>query len=197
MTAKLRILSLHWKDNISSIVEYLVSEDGIIMSKQSIWLFLKRYSERGIIARKERSGFPPKLSPATLEVIAWHSYERRWWIDCYSASFQTSWKEIYVSITTILQNRKTLGWIYRGSPYCQLIRNMNNQTIRMGMGWSSWKFWNHYLEWWLYYSARQILTVGRKEGETPCKASYIHPVNVHVWAGISKERANRHLYFQG
>ena len=38
-------------------------------------------------------------------------------------------KEIYVSITTILQNRKTLGWIYRGSPYCQLIRNMNNQKL--------------------------------------------------------------------
>ena len=32
-------------------------------------MFLKRYKERGTIARKEGSGLPPKLSTAALEVI--------------------------------------------------------------------------------------------------------------------------------
>jgi len=32
-------------------------------------MFLKCYKERGIIARKERSGLPLKLSTAALEVI--------------------------------------------------------------------------------------------------------------------------------
>ena len=34
---------------------------------------------------------------------------------------------VYVSLTTILRNRRQLGWIYRGSAYCQLIRNENKQ----------------------------------------------------------------------
>ena len=68
--AKLRILSLHWKGlKISSIVEHLVLEDSIIASKQSVQLFLKCYNDRGTIARKEGSGFPPILSPAVFQVI--------------------------------------------------------------------------------------------------------------------------------
>ena len=34
---------------------------------------------------------------------------------------------VYVSLTTILHNRRQLGWIYRGSAYCQLIRNQNKR----------------------------------------------------------------------
>ena len=69
--AKLQILSLYWKGyNISAIVEYLVLEDRIIVSKQSVRMFLKHYKERGTITRKEDSGLPPKLSTAALEVIA-------------------------------------------------------------------------------------------------------------------------------
>ena len=68
--AKLWILSLHQERyKISSVVKYLVLEDDIIVSKQSVWLFLKQYSERGTITRKEGSGLPRKLSPAALEVI--------------------------------------------------------------------------------------------------------------------------------
>lgn len=36
-------------------------------------------------------------------------------------------KEIYVLLTTILRNRRLLGWIYRGSAYCQLIWTVNKQ----------------------------------------------------------------------
>ena len=34
---------------------------------------------------------------------------------------------VYVSLTTILYSRKMLGWIYRGSAYCQLIRTANKE----------------------------------------------------------------------
>lgn len=33
-----------------------------------------------------------------------------------------AWKGIYISLATILRNRHQLGWTYRGSAYCQLIR---------------------------------------------------------------------------
>ena len=34
---------------------------------------------------------------------------------------------IYMALATILQNRRLLGWIYRDSAYCQLIRTVNKQ----------------------------------------------------------------------
>ena len=35
---------------------------------------------------------------------------------------------VYVSLATILRNRHLLGWIYRGSAYCQLIHSVNKVT---------------------------------------------------------------------
>ena len=68
--AKQRILSLHWRGlKVSSIVEYLVLEDGIRVSKQGVRQFLKRYQHYRIIARKPGSGIPPKLSPAVQQLI--------------------------------------------------------------------------------------------------------------------------------
>ena len=34
---------------------------------------------------------------------------------------------VYVSLATIVRKRQELGWIYRGSAYCQLIRNANKE----------------------------------------------------------------------
>lgn len=34
-------------------------------------------------------------------------------------------KNVYVSLATIVRNRSELGWTYRGSAYCQLIRQVN------------------------------------------------------------------------
>ena len=54
---KLRILSMHWQGyKVYKIVDYLVLEDEIIVSKQSVRLLLKRFKERGTIARKAGSG---------------------------------------------------------------------------------------------------------------------------------------------
>ena len=67
---KLRILSLHWQGfKISKIADILVLEDATLISKQSIQIFLKRFRERGTIARKPGSGLTLKLSPTILQVI--------------------------------------------------------------------------------------------------------------------------------
>ena len=67
---KQHILGLHqkgWKASV--IVEYLVLEDGIQISKQDVRQFLKRYHHYKTITRKPGSGFPPKLSPAVQHLI--------------------------------------------------------------------------------------------------------------------------------
>ena len=124
---KLRILSMHWQGyKVSKIVDYLVLEDEIIVSKQSVRLLLKRFKERGTIARKAGSGLTLKLSPTILQMIESAMRE-----DDETTATQLQAKlaaeGVYVSLTTIVRNRRQLGWIYRGSAYCQLIRNQNKQ----------------------------------------------------------------------
>ena len=124
---KLRILSMHWQGyKVSKIVDYLVLEDEIIVSKQSVCLLLKRFKERGTIARKAGSGLTLKLSPTILQMIESAMRE-----DDETTATQLQAKlaaeGVYVSLTTILRNRRQLGWIYQGSAYCQLIRNQNKQ----------------------------------------------------------------------
>ena len=118
---------MHWKHyKVSKIVDYLVLEDEIIVSKQSVCLFLKRFKKRGTIARKASSGLTLKLSPTILQMIEPAMREDD---ETTATQLQVRFTAdgIYVSLTTILRNRCQLGWIYRGSAYCQLIRNQYKQ----------------------------------------------------------------------
>ena len=124
---KIRILSMHWKSyKVSEMVDYLVLEDEIIVSKQSVRLFLKRFKERSTTARKAGSRPTLKLSPTILQMIESTMRE-----DDETTATQLKAKlaaeGVYVSLTMILHNRRQLGWIYEGSVYCQLIRNQNKQ----------------------------------------------------------------------
>ena len=67
--AKQWIFSLYRKGfTISTIVEYLVLEDGIRVSKHGTHQFLKRYQYK-TIARNPGSGVPPRLTPAIQQLI--------------------------------------------------------------------------------------------------------------------------------
>jgi len=86
----------------------LVLEDETIISKQSIHLFLKRYSERGYIGRKLGSGMTLKLSPAILQLIEGCMREDD---ETTATQLQTCLAafNVHVSLTTILRNRRQLG----------------------------------------------------------------------------------------
>ena len=79
--------------------------------------FLKRYKDRGTIARKPGSGMASRLSPANRQIIMQAMEE-----DDETTATQLQAKlasdGVYVSLATILRNRRLLGWIYRGSAYC-------------------------------------------------------------------------------
>ena len=67
---KQRILSLSLQGfKVTAIVECLVLEDEILVSKHGVRQFLKRYRSSGTIARKPGSGLPPKLSPRIEKLI--------------------------------------------------------------------------------------------------------------------------------
>ena len=125
--AKQRILTLYWKGfKISTIVEYLVLEDGIRVSKQGTRQFLKRYHHYKTIARKPGSGLPPRLSPAVQQLIEAAMRDND---ETTATQLQALLARhyVYVSLATIVCNRQELCCIYRGSAYCQLIRNANKE----------------------------------------------------------------------
>lgn len=197
---KLRVLSLHWHGyKTSFIAERLVLEDGIRLSREGICRFLKRFAERKTIARKPGSGCPLKLSSAVQQLI---ENTMRTDDETTATQLQAMLAEhrIYVSLCTIVRNRSQLGWIYRGSAYCQLICDVNKQK-RL-------EFATTYLHdsfddvIWSDETTVQLEThrrrCYRKEGERPrLKPRPKHPVKIHIWAGISKQGATQACIFEG
>lgn len=197
---KLRILSLHLQGyKISGIADALVLEDETVISKQSIRLFLKRFRERGTIARKPGSGLTLKLSPAILQIIEQAMQE-----DDETTATQLQAKlasyNVHVSLSTILRNRRQMGWVYRGSAYCQLIRNVNKQKR---LEWAQEYLYDNFDDViWSDESSIQLdchrRYCCRKEGQRPRpKPRPKHPTKVHVWAGISKKGATGICIFEG
>jgi len=149
--------------------------------------------------QKEGSGLPPKLSTAALEVIDTAMKEDDE-LTATQLQSRLASNGIYVSLTTILRNRKQLGWVYRGSAYCQLIRNVNKQKR---LEWACANIYDTFDNAiWSDESSIQLDThwrfCCRKEGERPrSKPRPKHPIKVHVWAGISKQGATGICIFEG
>ena len=190
---KQRILSLHWRGHkTSEIVEYLVLEDLIRISKQDVRQFIKRFRRYNSIARKPGSGLPPKLSPAVQNII---ELTMRNDDETTATQLQAmlASQNIYVSLATIVRNRIALGWTYRGSAYCQLIRQQN-KTKRLD--WARTYLHDTFDDViWTDETTVQLEThkryCYRKIGERPL------PKPVHVWAGISKKGPTAVCIFEG
>ena len=197
---KQRILSLHWRGyKVSAIVEYLVLEDGIQSTKQGVRLFLKRYAKYKTIARKPGSGLPPKLTPALQKLIE-DTMQQDDETTATQLQAMLASRSIYVSLATIVRNRLQLGWTYRGSAYCQLIRQQNKEKR---LDWARTYINDDFANViWTDETTVQIEThkrfCYRKQGQKPrTKPRPKHPTKVHVWAGISRQGATQVCIFEG
>ena len=98
---------------------------------------------------------------------------------------------ISMSLRTVLRSRQVLGWTFRGSAYCQLIREANKLKRLQWEEHITDDFMNVI---WTDEASVQLEThrkkCYRKQGEAPKpKSRAKHPVKVHVWAGISMQGA--------
>ena len=169
------------------------------MSKQGVRQFLKRYEQYKTISRKPGSRLPPKLSPNIKKII--EDTMRR---DDETTATQLqsilAARNIYVSLATIVRSRCELGWIYRGSAYCQLIRH-NNKLKRLH--WAQANLHENFDN--VIWSDETTVQLEnhrrfcyRKHGEKPRpKPRPKHPTKVHVWAGISIKGATDVCIFEG
>ncbi len=103
-----------------------------------------------------------------------------------------------ISLATILRCRTSLGWTFRGSAYCQLIRD-TNKVLRYN--WAL-QHTNDDFDNVIYTDETSIEMEAHKrfccckQGQAP-KSKPKHPLKVHVLAGISRSGATRICIFEG
>ena len=99
-------------------------DEGHVVSRVGIHKLLTKFQDTGSVARREVSGRPSKASETVDSII--ESQMRRD-DETTAAEMQKILvsKGFDLSVRTVLRRRIALGWTYRGSAYCQLIRETN------------------------------------------------------------------------
>ena len=125
--AKERILTLYGNGFMAPTIHRILQREGIRVSRVGIWKFLQVYKATGSILRREGSGMPSKIIDAVKLFI-----DEQMQKDDETTAYQIRkllmrGKGINISTSAIVRCRKNLGWTYRGSSYCQLIRNSNKE----------------------------------------------------------------------
>ena len=121
---KQRILYHHALGHKAPTIEKLLREEKLKASRVGIDKFLKHYREMGTIARKPGSGRPSKMTTEMKRIV-----EEQMRKDDETSAYQLHQllvsKGYEISLRTVLRCRTALGWTFRGSAYCQMIREAN------------------------------------------------------------------------
>ena len=121
-----RVLDHYFAGNKAPTIKRLLKRERISVSRVAIWKLLKKYECTGTIARRETAGRPSALTVAVRSIV-----EEQMIKDDETTAHQLHKilvdKGINISLSTILRCRKALGWTFRGSAYCQLIRPANKE----------------------------------------------------------------------
>ena len=121
---KQRILTLFFLRHRAPTITRCLEREGIVVSRRGVAKFLKRYLATGTILRLPGSGRKTKITDDVKRVV--EEQMRR--------DDETTATQLHVLLTslgynmslrTILRCRTLLGWTFRGSAYCQLIREKN------------------------------------------------------------------------
>ena len=110
------ILKLFTEDNL---IASILAQEGLIVSRQGIRKFLKRYHVRNTIPRLQGSGRQSLISEEVSLFV-----EHQMQIDDETTAYQLhtllQHNGFLLSMRTVLRCRTQLGWTFRGSSYCQL-----------------------------------------------------------------------------
>ena len=121
-----RIIFYHNQGYKAPTIERLLRAEGFAASRRGISKFIAKYRETGSIGRQTGSGRPLKITAEVKEIVE----------EQMQTDDETSAHQLHrllkshghnISLCTILRCRTALGWTFRGSSYCQLIRHANKQ----------------------------------------------------------------------
>ncbi len=126
---KQRILHLHlYQHQRPPTISKILEKEGIKVSRRGTLKLLSRYYRYGTIARKPGSG-RPSLVTAEVKNIVEAQMQKDDETTAYQLHSLLNSLGYPLSLRTILQCRTALGWTFRGSSYCQLIRDVNKVRL--------------------------------------------------------------------
>ena len=121
-----RIIYFHHLGYKPPTIGRLLRTEGLTASRRGIGKFIAKYLETGSIGRRPGSGRPSKITAEVKAIV-----EEQMNVDDETSAYQLHRllrsRGYNISLCTILRCRKALGWTFRGSSYCQLIRHANKQ----------------------------------------------------------------------
>ena len=179
----------------------LLKGEGLLASFASVTWIIKKFKLTGSVADVARSGRPTKLSE---EARGFIDDQMRKDDEMTSGRIKKKLERcgVTVSSSTVRRACKQLGWTLQRTAYCQLIRNVNKEK-RLAFAQSVIEngdtFENVIFSDESSISLQQYRrTCYRKVDEpTKRKPKPNHPLEVHVWAGISKQGATKICIFDG
>ena len=121
---KRRALFFHAKGLSPPAIADALAEEGLVATRQGLAKFIRCFKETGSIKRCPGSGRPSKVTPEVKAVVEAQMREDDETRAVQLCALLRS-KGYNISQSTILRSRSSLGWTFRGSAYCHMIRQVN------------------------------------------------------------------------
>ena len=121
---KLRILFFFSKGLNPPAILKRLEEEGMYATRQGILKFIKKFKSDGTIGRKPGGGRKSKVT-AEVKAIVEEQMKKDDETTASQLHALLNARGHYLSFRTILRCRSALGWTFRGSAYCQMIREPN------------------------------------------------------------------------
>ena len=123
---KQRILHFYSKGYKAPTIQKFLASENLVCSRVGIAKFIKVFLRTGSICRQPGSGRPSKVTREVKDLV-----EQQMRLDDETTAYQLHQlltnAGYSISLRTILRCRTSLGWTFRGSAYCQVIREANKQ----------------------------------------------------------------------
>lgn len=123
---KKRIVYYYQHGRRAPAITSLLQQEGLQTSRVGVAKFIAKFNATGLVSRKPGSGRPTKITAEIKAIV-----EARMREDDETTAYQLHslllTRGFRISRRTVLRCRESLGWTFRGSAYCQLIRDKNKQ----------------------------------------------------------------------
>ena len=121
-----RILYYYQRGNRAPTINSLLQQEGLQTSRMGVAKFIRKFNETGLLSKKSGSERPSKITAEMKEIV-----EAKMREDDETTAYQLHsllvMRGFTISRHTVLRCCESLGWTFRGSAYCQLIRDTNKQ----------------------------------------------------------------------
>ena len=121
---KRRALHFHAMGLSPRAIAEALAVEGLSATRQGLALLIKRYNRTGTVERCAGSGRPSKITPRVKAIVESQMREDDETTAIQLADILRN-RGCNLSLSTILRSRRSLGWTFRGSAYCQMIRHVN------------------------------------------------------------------------